>query len=854
MPRICRERLAILRCGRCSARRDVGAGMDPRRPVFRSGHGAPAGAPSLVWAGPKLLRVGRIVALFGALLVSLTLTASASADVSFTKAYGWGVLDGASQFETCTTTCQGGIAGSGAGQLEESTGVAADNSGDVYVADQDNERIDEYSAAGAFIKAYGWGVSDGASQFETCTSTCRRGIGGDPPVVGAGQFVGPIGVATDPSGDVYVTDYDAGSSRIDEFSGAGAFIKAYGWGVSDGASQFETCTSTCQAGIPGSGAGQLGSPIGVATDPSGDVYVADEYYNRIDEFSAAGAFIKAYGWGVSDGATRFETCTISCQAGIGGSGAGQLDVPTGVATDRSGDVYVTDDNNERIDEFSAAGAFMKAYGWGVSDGASQFETCTTTCQAGIQGGGAGQLFIPWGVATDRSGDVYVSDLGNERIDEFSAAGAFIEAYGWGVSDGASRFETCTTTCEASAGGDGAGALNNPDGIATDPSGDVYVSEYDNRIDEFAAAGALCASAPSITTQPTAQTVTAPAAATFAAAGSTPANCSAPGVQWSSEAPGATSFSPIAGATSASYTTPATTTAQSGTKYEATFANAMGSTATSAATLTVVNAAGAAVNTAGAATLPSNELPPAITGTPKAGKELFCSTGSWTNDPTSDTYQWNRNGTLLAGFTDPAYTLGTLDEGTTLKCVVTASNAGGQASATSNAVKIPIPKVPLCPGATGSMTGTSIGQITLGMTRSRARYLYRHHSDRGKQYEDFFCLTPIGVRVGYASPILLKALSRSERAKVTGTVVWASVSNPYYSLDGIRPGESIAAASRVLGTAAPFHIGLNYWYLARKPTYTAVLKVRGGVVEELGIADNQLTTSRGLQSVLMRSFY
>ena len=59
---------------------------------------------------------------------------------------------------------------------------------------------------------------------------------------------------------------------------------------------------------------------------------------------------------------------------------------------------------------------------------------------------------------------------------------------------------------------------------------------------------------------------------------------------------------------------------------------------------------------------------------------------------------------------------------------------------------------------------------------------------------------------------------------------------------------------MLGTEPPFHIGLNYWYLARKATYTAVLKVRGGVVEELGIADNALTTSRSLQSTLMHSFY
>jgi len=77
----------------------------------------------------------------------------------------------------------------------------------------------------------------------------------------------------------------------------------------------------------------------------------------------------------------------------------------------------------------------------LDGGASQFETCTTTCQAGLAGGGAGQLDVPTGVATNSAGDVCVSDYGNNRIDEFSAAGAFITAYGWGVLDGASQFET-----------------------------------------------------------------------------------------------------------------------------------------------------------------------------------------------------------------------------------------------------------------------------------------------------------------------------------------------------------------------------------------------------------------------------
>jgi len=363
--------------------------------------------------------VGRIGALFAALLVSLTLTAAASADVSFIKAYGWGVSNGASQFETCTSTCRAGIGGDGAGQFSSSdayfpTHVATDSSGDVYVADNFNDRIEEFSATGSFIKAIGM-------------------AGG-----GAGRLDSPYGVATDSSGDVYVADQ--GNERIDEFSAAGAFIKAYGWGVLDYAKQFETCTTTttCRSGIKGDGAGELDAPTGVATDSSGDVYVADYDNDRIEEFSPAGAFIKAIG--------------------MAGSGAGQLNAPLDVATDSSGDVYVADEDNQRIDEFSAAGAFIKAYG-------------------------AGQLEYPDGVATDSSGDVYVVD--NQRIDEFSAAGAFIEAFGWGVADGMSQFETCTSTCRGGIGGGGAGQLQVPNGVATDGSGVVYVADGGNyRIDEF----------------------------------------------------------------------------------------------------------------------------------------------------------------------------------------------------------------------------------------------------------------------------------------------------------------------------------------------------------------------------------
>jgi hypothetical protein len=252
--------------------------------------------------------------------------------------------------------------------------------------------------------------------------------------------------------------------------------------------------------------------------------------------------------------------------------------------------------------------------------------------------------------------------------------------------------------------------------------------------------------------------------------------------------------------------------------------------------------------------PVSTAPPVITGKPKAGSTLSCSTGRWTNSPATFSYQWYRDGTPLARAVSPKHVVQTLDEGTTLGCAVTAMNAGGSATSHSKGVTVPIPFVAGCPGATGKLSGATLGLVTLGMTRSRAHSLYRHHSDRGKQYEDFFCLTPIGVRVGYGSPNLLKILSRGERQQLLKRVVWTSTSNPYYSVDGVRPGESIAAASLALHTEPPFHIGLNYWYLARQNSSTAVLKVRNGVVEEIGLGDNQLTKSRKSQRIFMKSFY
>jgi hypothetical protein len=190
-----------------------------------------------------------------------------------------------------------GTLGTGAGQIsEEPHGIAVEQqSGDVYIADRNNARIDKFGPEGEFLLAWGWGVGDGSTEaLQTCTTSCSAGLSGS----GAGQFASPEGIAVDDSadsshGDVYVVDN--GNNRIEKFGPNGEFLLAFGWGVATGAAAAETCgpqaapiTTTCQAGLAGAGAGQFQSLQGrtVAVNQAGVVYVADE--DRVQRFSPAG--------------------------------------------------------------------------------------------------------------------------------------------------------------------------------------------------------------------------------------------------------------------------------------------------------------------------------------------------------------------------------------------------------------------------------------------------------------------------------------------------------------------------------------------------------------------------------------
>jgi hypothetical protein len=163
----------------------------------------------------------------------------------------------------------------------------------------------------------------------------------------------------------------------------------------------------------------------------------------------------------------------------------------------------------------------------------------------------------------------------------------------------------------------------------------------------------------------------------------------------------------------------------------------------------------------------------------------------------------------------------------------------------------LPHIKRCPRSTGRLSGITLGRVHLGMTRSEAKHAYTRSTERATPYEDFFCLTPIGVRVAYPSPALLRTLTLSEQQAFSGRVIWASTADRRYSVDGLRPGAKLARARR-LHPIGPIQVGANSWYFAPAGPSTAVLKVRRGRVEEVGIAEPALTGGIDADAALIRS--
>jgi YVTN family beta-propeller protein len=254
-------------------------------------------------------------------------------------------------------------------------GIAADDSGNVYLADRGNNRILKFNRAGHFLTT--WGTLGGFG----------------------GQFTSPFDVHVDHSFNVYVVD---ATNRVQKFSNDGTFITQ--WGSS------------------GTGTGQFDNPLGVTTDAGGTVYVADQGNNRVQRFTSSGAFITEWsvntpsGIAVDDSGYVYVTDVVGNKVwkffangfpglswGSAGASPGQFNAPAGIAVDRDGFVWVVDRSNNRIQRFDKNGNFLMT--------------------TGTFGGGGGHFFnVPRDIAIDPQGDVYVVESGNNRFQWFTIGG------------------------------------------------------------------------------------------------------------------------------------------------------------------------------------------------------------------------------------------------------------------------------------------------------------------------------------------------------------------------------------------------------------------------------------------------
>ena len=388
-------------------------------------------------------------------------------------------IDASGVIETVAGTGLWGDSGDGgpatAARLNSPSGVAVDGAGNVYVADSGSRRVRRIDASGV---------------IETVAGTGERGDSGDGGPATTARLSLPRGVAVDGAGNVYVADESSG--RVRRIDAAGVIEAVAGIGKArrsedvrgvamdsagnvyvadtenhrvrriDPTGLIETVAGTGERGYSGDGgpatAARLDTPRGVAVDGVGGVYVADTGNHRVRRIDASGVI---------------ETVAGTGRGGYSGDGgpatAARLDSPWGVAADGAGGVYVADAWNGRVRRIDASGVI---------------ETVAGTGEWGRSGDGgpatAARLAIPYGVAADGAGGVYVADTWNHSVRWIDASGVI---------------ETVAGTGARGDSGDGgpatAARLDFPVDVAADGIGGVYVADTgSHRVRRIDASGVI----------------------------------------------------------------------------------------------------------------------------------------------------------------------------------------------------------------------------------------------------------------------------------------------------------------------------------------------------------------------------
>ena len=382
-----------------------------------------------------------------------------------------------------TRQCDGDAAGinSTANDLCDPTGVALDNSGNLYVADSGNERVLKYNTplttdtTADTVFGQGGDFTSNDCNFDTA--------GGNPT---AHDLCDPTAVALDASGNLYVADTI--NERVLEYSTPfGSTPSAHEVLGQSGSFITSDCDGDTMA--IGSSADDLCDPIGVAVDGSGHLYVADTSNNRVVEYNApltstTANVVFGQGGDFTSNVCNFDIAIVG--SNIVGSTGDDLCLPMGVAADPTGDLFVADGGNSRVLKYNTplttdttADAVL-----GQLDLTHQMLNLTDA-----QG-----LWNPQAVAIDASvmpNRLYVADFNNSRVLGWKNTGSFANGAPADLVIGQPDF--LSYFCNgASATETSAGSLCFPEGVAVDGSGNLYVADTDNsRVLEYANPFSAC---------------------------------------------------------------------------------------------------------------------------------------------------------------------------------------------------------------------------------------------------------------------------------------------------------------------------------------------------------------------------